>query len=774
VARRISGATLGLTALASFLLPGPTSAIAVAAAAPREAVDLPAPRVGPERPVSDPGPLAPRRTEGPPAVAAGDSVSLAAWPDSIEHIRVARISDDGDVLDPIGIELDPGEWGQSPTVAFDGTNFLVVWISNDGLTARRVSPDGDVLDASNIVVSPPPVSSQELALDFDGTNYLVAWVKYSGRNGDIYGRRVSPAGTVVDAGDLAISTATADQRDVALAFNGTNHLLAWTNAGTDVHGTLVSATGVATNPAGVPISNAADVQSGPAVTSVGTSFFVAWADSRNGGDISGTRVTSAGVVSDPSGIAISAAPSAEYSVTLSSDGSAVLAAWTNGSLGEATTARFTRIDAAGTVLDPTGPALPTLRSQAQVVFDGQNYLAVGSGDFSAQGVRVAPDGDVLDPDGILVSAAHSSQNDVDQAFDGTNSFVVWLDNRLGWDRIYGGRLAPDGEILDGAGIAISGSADGPGTPPHGDASPAVAFDGTNHLVVWVEFADGDSTVKGARVSAAGEASEPFVIASDPTFSFGGPTVAFGGGSFLVAWSTYDPSGQSGVDATRVSSAGAVLDPVAITVRAPALSINVDPPAVAYGSSGFLVAWSESQAATGPDVFARRVSTAGALVDPAAVAISTAPKPQREVDVASHDGNFLVVWSDERHGITDEFGVAAPDIYGARLDGSGTVLDPAGIPISTDPAGQGNPSVAANGRFLVTWNDPRRNLGTDIFGTRIEPGGTVESPNGQVIAPDAYNAVVAPAPGTGRFSVAYPRYDEGRNNYRAYVRTVAPK
>ena len=116
--------------------------------------------------------------------------------------------------------------------AFDGTNFLVVWqdyrTGDYDIYAARVSPAATVLDPAGIPISARPEYQTNPVLAFDGTNYLVVWEdRRSGTSHDIYGTRVSPAGGILDGGGVAISAATGDQAFPALAFDGTNHIAVW-------------------------------------------------------------------------------------------------------------------------------------------------------------------------------------------------------------------------------------------------------------------------------------------------------------------------------------------------------------------------------------------------------------------------------------------------------------------------------------------------------------------------------------------------------------------
>src|SRR5207247_7257481 len=88
------------------------------------------------------------------------------------------------------------------------------------------------------------------------------------------------------------------------------------------------------------------------------------------------------------------------------------------------------------------------------------------------GARVSPAGNVLDPNGIAISAAPGANPSV--AFDGMNYLVAWTDDRSSYSDIYGARVTRAGTVKDPGGIGIS-------TAASDQIEPAVAFDGTNSV-----------------------------------------------------------------------------------------------------------------------------------------------------------------------------------------------------------------------------------------------------------------------------------------------------
>jgi len=252
-----------------------------------------------------------------------DDRGRAVWGGSEDtwsgEIRAARLDANGRVegaslrLSPTG---RPWRYG-SPRVAFGAGHYLVTWseFDDNAVRAARVSTSGVVEDTTPLTLG----GGRWTTVAFDGMNFLVVWTGLGGTRGV----RVSPSGTVLDATPFSI-TSGGTMRAPAVAFDGENYVLAWSDAipgDRRVLFTRISTAAVVLDfPYKVLSSLARDNVSGneesvghPALASFGGTTLIAWEDSRNVPSISnvyGTRVKN-GVVLDPQGFAIGARASVE-------------------------------------------------------------------------------------------------------------------------------------------------------------------------------------------------------------------------------------------------------------------------------------------------------------------------------------------------------------------------------------------------------------------------------------------------------------------------------
>jgi hypothetical protein len=437
----------------------------------------------------------------------------------------ARVTPGGTVLDPYGIRIaeSSGVYSGSPAVGFDGANFLVAWNSVTGMApsyftiyATRVTPGGVVLDPDTaaIVVAPTVDWAQRHpALGFDGANYLTVWQDERNKPGepDLYGARVTPGAQVLDPGGFLITQCARGQYAPRVGFDGTNFLTVWEddrNGYTDIYGARVTPGGTVLDPDGIAICTAPDYQYSPAIAFDGTNFLVTWEDDRSDttGDIYGARVTVGGQVLDPSGIVISDAPGRQRSPAVGFAGGNYLVVWEDYRSGSSWDLYGTRVSPGGMVLNTDGIAIstaPLYQYLPAIGFDGTNYLVVwedlrNSGSADIYSTRVTPGGQVLDPNGIAICTAVRRQFSPAIAFDGTNYFIVWEDyRRSDYCDVFGSRVTKQGTVLDTAGIAISKS-------QYGQFGPAVAYDGTNYLVLWEDcYNAGKPDIYGTRVTQSG-------------------------------------------------------------------------------------------------------------------------------------------------------------------------------------------------------------------------------------------------------------------------------
>jgi len=212
--------------------------------------------------------------------------------------------------------------------------------------------------------------------------------------------------------------------------------------------------------------------------------------------------------------------------------------------------------------------------------------------------------------------------------------------------------------------------------------------------------------------------DPGIIISTALYNQSWPAVASTGTVSFVTWAD-SRSGLSDIYGTIVSNGGVVQQPSGIAISTS--SGDETHPAVAAGGSEFFVVWDYS-IPSGFDIYGARVSSGGVVLDPSGIVISTSIFDQRYPGVAYSGSNYLVAWEDTRAGVF-------PDIYCARLNVGGTVLDTSGIRISDGTQTEDWCAVAYSGSsYLVAWEDNRYGP-FDIFAARVTTGGIVLDPGG---------------------------------------------
>lgn len=336
-----------------------------------------------------------------------------------------------------------------PSVAFDGTNYLVVAhecdVSNGSVTikwiALIVGSDGAIKSSVDLSapVSPVTIGTQS-AVAFDGTNFLVVHqedsaVSANGIDFNLDAVLISPGGAIVSGPNvvgLAVADAGAGGPGApALAFDGSRYLLLFTDANAPVRPPQLSGlfiTPATAQPDGTsfPISSTNDyIRGEPAVGFDGTNYLVVWTE--NGSNPPGlvaVRISKAGVILDS-----------------------------------------TRLLIANNVGPDTSGAGPCCDLQPTVSFDGTNYLVTYLDQRNAA------------PPPFSIDAAIYG----------------------GWATISAARVSTSGVLLDGSGTA-------PGivvTTAQGLVTGRVrsAFINGAHWLVWDSGTP--RTLKASRVSTAG-------------------------------------------------------------------------------------------------------------------------------------------------------------------------------------------------------------------------------------------------------------------------------
>ncbi len=355
----------------------------------------------------------------------------------------------------------------------------------------------------------------------------------------------------------------------------------------------------------------------------------------------------------------------------------------------------------------------TEEDNPSVSWDGTHYLVVWqdqrSGQFDIYASRVSPNGEVLDPEGLPISTAPLDQIKPKILWNGTYYLVVWQDKRNGknWE-IYGARVTPDGKVLDSNGFPISVGTGNRGTP-------VISWNGKTFFVVWEKENPGlfKWDIYGARITPEGKVLDPegipIVKAPEDQYFTG---ISWSGNNYMVVWSDKRSGTSFDIYGTRISQDGTIMDPKGIVIsQAPGDQFF---PSISWNGEVHLVTWMDKRMGDS-GIYGARITAKGAVLDPDGIAIAATPTFHALPVVISKNKEFLVVWEEEQK-------ITYNDIYAARLNSKGKILNPGEISIYTGNERQGHASAATDGNlYFVVWKDERTGIPYqgDIYGQFLD-------------------------------------------------------
>ncbi len=303
------------------------------------------------------------------------------------------------------------------------------------------------------------------------------------------------------------------------------------------------------------------------------------------------------------------------------------------------------------------------------------------------GVRVSGDG-VGFGSARLLSFRPELEVTPDVAWNGSSWLVVWEHYYSNNDQDIRGILVDNlGEPI-GNEIPIA-------TATASEQAPSVSAGGSSFLVTWRDYGTGEYEIRGRRINAWGGVVDGTKI---NVSNLSGqtdldPDVAFNGSVWLVTWESQFRPEDSWVVAVRViRTDGTVGSSNIVAYR----NENPRDPAVASNGNRFLVVWEQpSTSGGGKDIWAAHVNP-NQLSDYTSIPVSTASTDQTD-PVVAYNGSYLVAWTDRRNP-------PDPDVYAARVSTDAAVLDPNGFAIIVTTADEDTPAVAPgpDGKWPVAW------------------------------------------------------------------------
>lgn len=336
--------------------------------------------------------------------------------------------------EPIALSVEANQT-ELPRAATNGENIMVVWPDNrkeelplggeGSVFAARVSPEGDILDPEGIEIRSAPEDYQwPPHVASNGQDYLVVWGDTRGEAGThLYGARIAGDGRLLDPGGFAISREPFRASLLSAVAGNDNGYLTVIESNRDIYAIRVLSDGTVLDDPPIGIDVDPDVKSfNPQVASDGRDFFVLWKRLGDGFPVYGRRVLADGSLPEASPFLITRI--GEFPM-VQSNGDNYLVAWFGrSSVRNESGLLFQRFDRQTRPLDDQpvflGPWGPWT-----VGTDGKDYLIAWHFNWDIHGTLISSDGEVLTPEPLLMAAGNVRQEKPAVSFLGGRWFVAY-------------------------------------------------------------------------------------------------------------------------------------------------------------------------------------------------------------------------------------------------------------------------------------------------------------------------------------------------------------
>jgi len=622
------------------------------------------------------------------------------------RLRAVRIAADGTRLDTTPLTLTPGAFTPDDIglqVAGGNGQWLVTrcLYHNDGygtyLAGQRVGANGSLLDASPVMLQ-DWVYGRTIALWAAG-EFLVAgpdWNDNAVNRARRVGTNGRPTGSAFTIPSLDLAT------------NGSEYYVTWVANYVNLVGSRMSTNGTLLTPAGTVLAEGYTQYHSRTLAHDGTRWWLAWGAADQWRTL---RVSAAGAVLDGGGgallpLVIGGTVNYAYAAQLAPRaGGGVQFLWHDQrvALGGDSNVFTLLLSAAnapgGEKCVSTGTANhrePDLAAGP----DGATAIVYVSEHANADRVllqRLAANGESAGDPVVVATAPTIGTAAV--AWDGQRYMVAWDEGASGLTptQVLARRLAADGSFLDVTPLAVMAGFDPDLEALGGDFLVAAARYATypQYIDAWMRIIDGET---GNFAGASARLHSGYVSV--------GPRVRSDGSRWLVTYHSHWSHNSSASDVVFnfVAPDGSFTPAVNPTTT----SGGGGTPDVASSGSAYLFVWRSNTLSNADNYISGRLMAANGTFLTGDFTIAQAPGRQLRPSVGWDGTNFLVVWDDQRS--QESFYDGRTDIYAARVSAAGAVLDPEGFVVQAGHEGDATAALLCrpDGRTRVVWTS----FGTD--------------------------------------------------------------